>query len=211
MKIAVIGANGKSGSLIAKEAVARGHEVTGIVRDDNKEVPAQAKKVAKDIFDLSYDDLAEYDAIVDAFGVWAEEDLPRHKTSLKHLADILSGKPNRLLVVGGAGSLYIDPQHKTRVMDTPDFPDSFKPLANNMGAALDAIKTRNNVKWTYISPSANFDAEGERTGKYKAGNEELLVNSAGQSEISYADYAVAMVDEIESGAHPKARFTVCSI
>ena len=164
--------------------------------------------MTKDILALTYDDLKDYDAIVDAFGVWAEKDLPQHKTSLMHLADVLSGKPNRLLVVGGAGGLYVDPQHTTRVMDTPDFPDTFKPLAINMCAVFNELKTRNDVNWTYISPSANFDAEGSRTGKYRAGGEELLVNSAGQSEISYADYAIAMVDEIENGEHIKERFTV---
>ena len=208
MKIAVIGASGKSGSVITKEALARGHKVTGIVRDASKDVPAQAQKMTKDILALTYDDLKDYDTIVDAFGVWAEKDLPQHKTSLMHLADVLSGKPNRLLVVGGAGGLYVDPQHTTRVMDTPDFPDAFKPLAINMCAAFNELKTRNDVNWTYISPSANFDAEGARTGKYRAGGEELLVNSAGQSEISYADYAIAMVDEIENGEHIKERFSV---
>lgn len=209
MKIAVIGGNGKTGSLIVKEALSRGLDVTAIVRKAGDDL-GNAKVVIKDLFDLSYEDVKEYDVIVDAFAAWTEETMPLHQTSLKHLADILSGKENRLLVVGGAGSLYVNPEHTVRVMDDPNFPESFMALANNMGAALDALKQRDDVNWTYISPSANFVADGERTGTYRAGGEELLVNSKGESEISYADYAIAMVDEIEQGKHIKQRFTVVS-
>ena len=92
--------------------------------------------------------------------------MPLHSASLKHLCDILSGTDTRLLVVGGAGSLYVDPEHTAQVMDGPDFPEVFKPLATNMGKALDELRRRDDVKWTYISPAGDFQAEGERTGKY---------------------------------------------
>ena len=210
MKIAVIGANGKAGSLIVKEALERGHEVTAVVRDSSKVNNTQVKILEKDLFDLTYDDLKENDAVIDAFAVWAEDQLYQHKTSLAHLSDILAEKPVRLLVVGGAGSLYVDPEHKLRLMDTPDFPDMFKPLASNMGEAFDALRTRKEVNWTYLSPSADFSAEGVRTGKYKAGGEELMTNSKGLSTISYADYAIAMLDEAELPKHLQERFTVVS-
>ena len=210
MKIAVIGANGKAGSLIVKEALERGHEVTAVVRDSSKVNNTQVKILEKDLFDLTYDDLKENDAVIDAFAVWAEDQLYQHKTSLAHLSDILAEKPVRLLVVGGAGSLYVDPEHKLRLMDTPDFPDMFKPLASNMGEAFDALRTRKDVNWTYLSPSADFSAEGVRTGKYKAGGEELMTNSKGLSTISYADYAIAMLDEAELPKHLQVRFTVVS-
>ena len=210
MKIAVIGANGKAGSLIVKEALERGHEVTAVVRDSSKVNNTQVKILEKDLFDLTYDDLKENDAVIDAFAVWAEDQLYQHKTSLAHLSDILAEKPVRLLVVGGAGSLYVDPEHKLRLMDTPDFPDMFKPLASNMGEAFDALRTRKDVNWTYLSPSADFSAEGVRTGKYKAGGEELMTNSKGLSTISYADYAIAMLDEAELPNHLQERFTVVS-
>lgn len=210
MKIAVIGANGKAGSLIVKEALERGHEVTAVVRDSSKVNNTQVKILEKDLFDLTYDDLKENDAVIDAFAVWAEDQLYQHKTSLAHLSDILAEKPVRLLVVGGAGSLYVDPEHKLRLMDTPDFPDMFKPLASNMGEAFDALRTRKDVNWTYLSPSADFSAEGVRTGKYKAGGEELITNSKGLSTISYADYAIAMLDEAELPKHLQERFTVVS-
>ncbi len=210
MKIAVIGANGKAGSLIVKEALERGHEVTAVVRDSSKVNNTQVKILEKDLFDLTYDDLKENDAVIDAFAVWAEDQLYQHKTSLAHLSDILAEKPVRLLVVGGAGSLYVDPEHKLRLMDTPDFPDMFKPLVSNMGEAFDALRTRKDVNWTYLSPSADFSAEGVRTGKYKAGGEELMTNSKGLSTISYADYAIAMLDEAELPKHLQERFTVVS-
>lgn len=100
--------------------------------------------------------------------------------------------------------------HTLQVMDTPDFPDRFKPLARNMGAAFDTLRVRKDVKWTYLSPAGNFVADDLRTGKYTAGGEEILVNSKGKSEISYADYAIAMIDEAENGKHIQMRFTVVS-
>ena len=208
MKIAVIGANGKSGSLIVKEALSRGHAVTAIVRKADAKVDPKADVLVKDLFDLTYDDLKPFDVIVDAFATWTPESLPLHQTSLKHLTDILSGKPNRLLVVGGAGSLYVNPELSVRLVDTPEFPEEFKPLATNMAKALDELKKCDNVNWTYLSPAIEFVADGAKTGHYTAGGEQFMVNSQGKSQISYADYAIAMVDEAENAKHTKQRFTV---
>ena len=133
MKMAVVCANGKAGKWIVKEAMARGLDVTAVVRGENRTEAKQA--VVKDLYDLTAEDLKGFDVVVDAFGAWAPETLPQHSTSLKHLCDILSGTDVRLLVVGGAGSLYVNPEHTAQVMDGPDFPDVFKPLASNMGAA----------------------------------------------------------------------------
>ena len=108
----------------------------------------------------------------------------------------------------GAGSLYVDAAHTRQVMDGPDFPEVFKPLATNMGKALDELRRRDDVKWTYISPAGDFQADGERTGKYIQAGEELTLNGRGESIISYADYAIALVDEAVSGAHPQARISV---
>ncbi|WP_294581301.1 NAD(P)-dependent oxidoreductase [uncultured Thomasclavelia sp.] len=206
MKIAVVCANGKAGKLIVKEAVARGLEVTAVVRGENQ---TEAKNViVKDLYDLTSEDLKDFDVVVDAFGAWVEEDLPQHSTSLKHLCDILSGSNTRLLIVGGAGSLYVNPEHTVCVADGPDFPDAFKPLAAAMAKALNELRNRNDVKWTYISPAGDFQAEGERTGAYILGGEELTLNDKGESIISYADYAIAMVDEIVSGNHLQQRISV---
>lgn len=207
MKIAVIGGNGKAGSLIVKEALNREHEVTAIVRKAGADL-GNAKIIVKDLFDLSYDDVKDYDVIVDAFGAWTPETIPQHITATKHLCDILSGKQNRLLIVGGAGSLYVNPEHTMMLIETPEFPDMFKPLAQAQGEALQNLRERNDVRWTFLSPAADFRADGERTGKYKLGGEELVVSGAGESQISYADYAIAMVDEAERGNHINARFSV---
>ncbi len=206
MKIAVVCANGKAGKRIVKEAVDRGLDVTAIVRGENR--TAAKKAVIKDLFDLTREDLLPYDVVIDAFGAWTAETLPQHATSLKHLCDALSGTDVRLLVVGGAGSLYVDAAHTQQVMDGPDFPDAFKPLAANMGAALAQLRGRDDVDWTYISPAADFRADGERTGKYVLSGEELTLNARGESVISYADYAIAMVDEAENGHHPRQRISV---
>ncbi|MWP49226.1 MULTISPECIES: NAD(P)-dependent oxidoreductase [unclassified Gilliamella] len=210
MKIAVIGASGKTGQLLVKEAISRGHDVTAIVRKPNQHLDPKAAVLIKDLFELTYNDLKPFDVIIDAFGTWSLESLPLHQTSLKHLTDILSGKANRLLVVGGAGSLYVNPQHSIRLIDTPDFPDEFKPLATNMARALDQLRKCNNVQWTYLSPAIEFNADGERTGHYIMGGEEALFNSKGKSQISYADYAIAMIDEAQTAKHIKQRFTVAS-
>lgn len=206
MKIAVVCANGKAGKLIVKEAVERGLDVTAVVRGENQ--TAAKNVIQKDLFDLTTADLESFYVVVDAFGAWAEEILPQHSTSLKHLCDILSGKETRLLVVGGAGSLYVNPEHTAQVMDGPDFPDVFKPLAAAQGKALEELRLRNDVKWTFISPAGDFQAEGERTGGYILAGEELTLNDKGESIISYADYAIAMVDEMTKGNHIQERISV---
>lgn len=206
MKIAVICANGKAGRLIVKEAADRGLDVTAVVRGEN--LTAAKNVLKKDLFELTADDLKGFDAVIDAFGAWTPETLEQHSSSLKHLCDALSGSETRLLVVGGAGSLYVNPEHTVCVSDGPDFPDMFKPLASAMAKALGELRGRSDVKWTYISPAADFRADGERTGKYILGGEELVLNSRGESVISYADYAAAMIDEVTNGNNIGKRISV---
>ena len=123
---------------------------------------------------------------------------------------MLAGSDKRLGIVGGAGSLYVDAEHTCTVADGPDFPDAFKPLAAAHQTLLDALRKREDVRWTYISPAADFQADGARTGQYTLGGEELMLNAKGKSEISYADYAIAFVDEIEKGNHLNQRISVVS-
>lgn len=205
MKLAVVCANGKAGKLIVEEAVKRGMDVTAVVRGENQTVAQHT--LSKDLFDLTKEDLAGFDVVVDAFGTWAPETLHLHSESLKHLADILSGSNVRLLVVGGAGSLYINKEHTMQVMDAPNFPEMFKPLAQKQGKSLEELRARTDVKWTYISPAGDFRADGPRTGEYILAGEELTLNDKGQSIISYADYAIAMVDEAEKGNHIQQRIS----
>ena len=205
-KIAVVAANGKAGQLIVKEAVNRGFDVTAVVRGENKTVAGNA--IVKDLFDLTAADLAGFDAVVDAFGAWTPDTVGQHTTSLMHLADALSGTDTHLFVVGGAGSLYLDAEHTTQVKDLDSFPDEFKPLANAQGDQLVALRKRDDVNWTYVSPAADFQADGERTGKYTLAGEEFTADENGVSTISYADYAIAMVDLIADGGHARERVSV---
>ncbi len=207
-KVAIVCAAGKQGTCLVNEAVARGYDVTGFVRGNGKIANPAAKTVVKDLFDLTREDLAGFDVVIDALGAWTPETLPLHRTSLKHLCDILSGTKIRLLVVGGAGSLYVNPEHTVQVKDLESFPDAFKPLANMQGAALDDLRKRSDVLWTFLSPAADFVADGARTGEYLLGGEEYFVNDKGESRISYADYAIAMIDEIENANNIQKRFSV---
>ena len=206
MKIAVICANGKAGRLIVKEAMGRDLDVTAVVRGENRS--AAGKVIVKDLFGLTAADLKDFDAVVDAFGAWTPDTIPQIPRAVAHLCDALSGTDIRLLVVGGAGSLYVNKEHTACVEDGPDFPDAFKPLSAAHGEALKALRSREDVKWTYINPAGDFQAEGERTGEYILGGEEMTLNSKGESVISYADYAIAMVDEITNGGHIQERISV---
>lgn len=206
MNIAIIGATGKAGNLIMQEALKRGHNVTAIVRNAGK-VKEKVAIIEEDVMDLTTGQLKQFDAVIDAFGAEPGHE-EMHQTTLAHLSDILAGQKTRLLVVGGAASLYVDDALTVRLLDTPDFPDAYKPVAANMSKAFDKLKSRQDINWTYVSPSAFFNAAGVRTGTYATGKDKLMVNSLGDSTISYADFAIAMMDEVEHAKHVKQRFTV---
>ncbi len=199
MKIAVIGANGKAWSLITNEAVARGHEVTAIVRSENK-TNAQSS-IKKDALNLTKEDLKDFDVVVNAFGAWTPETLPQHKLIAQHLVNLLSNTQTRLMVVGGAWSLFVDPEHTIHLGKTPNFPEIFLPVSNASLEAYNIIVNASEVNWTYVTPPANFKADWETTGEYLLGTSEFFLNSRGESQVSYADYALAMVDLIESNGH----------
>lgn len=208
MKIAVIAASGKVGQLVVQEAAQRGFQVTAFSRRPIE--TAAEKLVVKDIFEITREDLAKFDVVVDAFGAWTPAALDQHTTSLMHLADALAGSATRLLVVGSAGSLYLDKEHTLQLVDSPEMPAGFLPLATAMSKALDQLRERTDVRWTYLSPAIDFRADGPRTGSYLLGGEELALNESGQSYVSYADYAIALVDEAEKAAHVQQRIGVYS-
>ena len=205
--IAVVAADGRVARKVITEAVNRGWDVTAFGRKDENTGDAQTY-VKKDILDLTREDLEGFDAVVDAFGAWTPETFHLHGETLQHLLDILAGTDVRLVYVGGAGSLYVNPEHTLQVYQTPDFPAEFVPLATAQVGTLAQIRPVKDVKWTYISPAGDFQADGERTGEYILAGEELTLNDRGESIISYADYAIALVDEIESGNHIQERISV---
>ena len=205
MKVAIIGANGKSGSNLVQEALKQGHDVTAIVR--NKEYKnGDVKIVYKDIFELIKADLEGFDAVISAFAAWTPETFGLHKKVAKHLADALSGTKTRLLVIGGAGTLYVDDK-QTMVMDTPSFPAEYMGVAKATAESFSELKGRTGVLWTYVSPAGDYDANGARTGKYVLGGDNLILNSKNESYISYADLALAVIDELKNGAFVQKRFT----
>ncbi|MGQ2375104.1 NAD(P)-dependent oxidoreductase [Companilactobacillus zhachilii] len=204
MKVAVIGANGKEGSLIVKEALSRGLDVTSIVRDAKKS-PTD-KYLIRDVYSLQAEDIKNFDVLVDALGFFGPA-VKEYVPATKHLIEIIGDSKTRLLVVGGAGSLYLDETHTKKLYQQADFPEVVKPLSEEMGKSLDVLR-ESKIDWTFISPAADFQADGERTGKYVLAGEELTFDADGKSEISYADFAIAMVDEIVEAKHSKKRISV---
>ncbi|WP_157015077.1 NAD(P)-dependent oxidoreductase [Mesorhizobium xinjiangense] len=200
MKIALIGATGNVGSRILAELVSRGHEVTAIVRHPEK-VPNGAGVTAKkgDVYDK--DGLAAllkgHDAVISSVHFTASDP----KTLVEAVRD--SGV-KRYLVVGGAGSLEVAPG--VTLVSTPDFPPEYKAEATKGGEFLNMLHGEGEIDWTFLSPSAAF-VPGERTGKFRLGGDQLLTTNKGSS-ISFEDYAIALVDELEKPAHSRQRFTV---
>lgn len=205
MKIAIIGANGKSGTNSVNEALKQGYDVTAIIR--NKEYKNESVKVVyKDIFELTKADLAGFDAVISAFAAWSEETFPLHKKVAAHLVNLLEGTSTRLIVVGGAGTLFVDDKG-TMLMDTPDFPAAYMGVAKATAESYFVLKGSANVLWTYVSPAADYDENGARTGKYMLGGDDLILNSQNESYISYADLALAIIDELKNKKFIQKRFT----
>ncbi len=208
MKIAIIGANGKSGVKLVNEALKQGYDVTAIVR--NKEYKNDNVKVIyKDIFDLTKSDLVGFNAVISTFAAWTPETFPLHKKVAAHLANLLEGSNTRLLVVGGAGTLFVDDKG-TMVMDTPDFPVAYMGVAKATAESYFELKDRSDLLWTYVSPAGDYDANGARTGKYVLGGDNLILNSKNESYISYADLALAIIDELKNKKFIQKRFTEVS-
>ncbi|MBP1047992.1 NAD(P)H-binding protein [Enterococcus sp. BWM-S5] len=207
MRIAVLGGNGKAGSLIIKELIRRNLDVTAIVRSKNK-LEEKVPTIEKDIYSLSANDIKDFDVLVCALGF--RDHVEEFSSSMEHLLTILAGLSVRLVVVGGAGSLYIDAEQTIELKDSPDFPKEYKAVPTAMSESLQLLKHSSGVTWTYVSPAETFDAHGERTGHYQLAGEVLTRNAAGKSYISYADYAIALADEIEHAAHLNQRISVYS-
>ncbi|HEL2058544.1 TPA: NAD(P)H-binding protein [Streptococcus suis] len=206
MKIAIIAANGQAGQVLTQEAVERGHQVTAIVRSENK---SQAQEVIqKDALALTKEDLASFDLVINAFGAWTAETLPQHSQLAEHLTTLLATSPTRLLIVGGAGSLFLDETGQLALKDSSDFPAEYLPIAEAMGEGLAIYRRAQDVNWLYLSPAADFDATGEKTGVYTLAGEIFQVNAKGESYISYRDYALALLDLAENSEHNQVRLSV---
>lgn len=200
MKIAVIGATGSVGSRLVSEALGRGHEVTGIARQTDQLAPRPGLSLRDgDINDASLSSLLTgHDAVISATRF--ENTDPR-----KVIEAVKTAGVPRLLVVGGAGSLEVAPGKA--LVDTPDFPEAYKREALPGRDFLNTLRAEHDLNWTFVSPSAIF-VPGERTGKFRIGGDQLLIGADGESRISQEDFAIAMIDELETPRHERRRFTV---
>jgi uncharacterized protein len=201
MKIAIIGATGNVGTRLVNEALSRHHAVTGIARDPSKltrrtGLSATTGDVTKP--DAILPLLKGHDVIISALRFQGFD-------PLQLIELVRNSGVKRYLVVGGAASLEIAPGQI--LLDSPNFPPAYKPEASAGKAFLDALRNVTDLDWTYMSPSAFF-GPGERTGKFRLSGNALLTAADGKSSISYEDYAVAMLDEIEKPRHIRGRFTV---
>jgi uncharacterized protein len=215
MKLALFGANGMAGSRIVNEALRRGHELTAIVRDLSRfYIPTTfvGNVVVGNVLDpANVAKLVQgHDAAISTVGPGADEasdpilaqDVIKAATSL--IEGLTHAGVRRLIVVGGAGSLKI--ANGVRFVDTPDFPEIYRPASLAHCEALEIYKTCD-LDWTFISPAALFEP-GERTGKYRIESDQLLVDEKGESKISAEDYAIALLDEIERPQFIRRRMTV---
>lgn len=201
MKIAVAGASGLAGSEITKELSRRGHSVTAIARNPEKIAALpNVTPIRGDVLDQA--GLAK---------LWAGHDVAVSSVHflasdpLKLIGAAKDSKVARYLVVGGAGSLEVAPGVK--LVTTEGFPAQYKAEAERGSAFLDLLRQEKDLNWTFISPSALF-VEGQRTARFRLGTDQLLADANGKSWITFADYAIALADEIERPAHQRQRFTV---
>lgn len=200
-KIAIIGATGRAGSQLLEEALHRGHSVTAIARDTTK-VGERAGVVCKQLDALDSEALTEavtgHDLVISAAHF---STVPADKI----IAAVKAAGVKRLLVVGGAGSLLLP--DNSRVIDSEGFPEAYLAEASAGALFLDVLRNEQDLDWTFLSPSAEF-VETERTGHFRLGKDHLLFDATGRSWISLADYAIAMIDEVEKPQNSRARFTV---
>ena len=205
MKLAVIGANGKAGRLIVQEAIDRGHEVTAIVRDRNK-LDVNVRILEKDIQSLKSEELKDFDILINAMGAGTQDPII-YQDATRHMIEVLLDLPKlRYLVVGGAGSLFTDATMASALYETEQFPKAIYPTAMNMAQALELLRA-SQIQWTFFSPAIQFDPKGRRTGTYKLGSELVILNQAQESYISYLDYVIALLDEVEHPQFICKRFT----
>lgn len=210
MNIALIGASGFIGSALLDEALRRGHQVTALVSSPAKLAPRP--DLAVEGVDVNHTAalaalLRGKDAALSAFSGHAQADVRGYYVAGMRsiVAAAKQAALPRLLVVGGAASLEIAPGRI--LLDSPDFPAQWHGTAAGARDALQLLRDEAALDWTMLSPSAHLEP-GPRTGRFRLGGDQLLVGADGQSRISVADYAVAMLDELETPAHSRRRFTV---
>jgi putative NADH-flavin reductase len=209
MNIVLIGASGFIGTAILNEALARGHAVTALVTRPEKLAAREGLRALRaDVMDTAAlsAQFAGADAVISAFSGHAQAEVFDYFVAGTRsiIAAAREARAPRLLYVGGAGTLEVAPG--VQLIDTPSFPDAYKATAEGARQALLLLRAQTALNWTMLSPSAVI-APGARTGVFRLGGEQLLTGADGSSRISVEDYAVAMIDELETPAHERQRFT----
>jgi putative NADH-flavin reductase len=210
MKLALVGASGTIGQRILREALRRGHEITAIVRDPSKITNRSPKlqPVVGNVLDAGSVAavVKGHDAVLSAYGPGGDDPDRTLVTAARALiTGLKAAGVNRLVVVGGAGTLEIDPG--VQLMDTSALPDAWKGIALAHRDAKRVYDTETDLEWSYVSPAA-FIEPGDRTGTFRIGGDQLLTDAKGESRISAEDFAVALLDEVEQPKHIRKRFTV---
>ncbi len=211
-EILLIGATGFVGSAILNELLSRGHKVTAVVRDPAKLEGKEVTAVKEDVANVdAIADLARgKDAVISAYNPgWTNPDIATLITENypKILNAAKQSGVGRLLIVGGAGTLFCAPG--LRVVDSGAIPEAIMGGVRPLGDFyLNTLINENDIDWVFFSPAGAFDENGQRTGKFRLGKDDLIVDADGNSHISVQDYAVAMVDELEQENHHKERFTI---
>lgn len=193
MNIGIIGATGKLGNLLLEKLTDRGEQPTAIVRNKENLNSTVSPVIEKDIFDLTTDDIKTFDVVINAFNAPLDEP-KQFITSTEHLINILKGTQTRLVFAGGAGVLLVD--EDTMLVDTPEVPEEFKPIAEAEVTAFKSLAKVKDFDWTYMAPPAIMEFEAPHTGKHYFSGNKLGVNADGKSFISYSDYADAFVEKI---------------
>ena len=218
MNLAVIGATGYVGDAVVRELAARGHNITAFARNPAKVLAAaNVRAVAADVTAADFAaQLAGFDAVVSAFNPgWTNPHIARDFRAgyAAILAAAKAAQVPYLLAVGGAGSLYVAPG--VQLIDTPAFPQEIYDGANAARELLRDLQARDDLNWSLISPPARLGAEAgfseERTGKYRLGQDDLLMDGDAPAGISVADLAIAIADDVEQKAHLRQRFTVAGV
>ena len=215
MNLAVIGATGYVGDAVVRELAARGHNITAFPA--KVLAAANVRAVAADVTAADFAaQLAGFDAVVSAFNPgWTNPHIGRDFRAgyAAILAAAKAAQVPYLLAVGGAGSLYVAPG--VQLIDTPAFPQEIYDGANAARELLRDLQARDDLNWSLISPPARLGAEAgfseERTGKYRLGQDDLLMDGDAPAGISVADLAVAIADDVEQKAHLRQRFTVAGV
>jgi putative NADH-flavin reductase len=213
LKIIVYGGGGNIGSRIVAEAVARGHRVTVVERNPKEgSAPAGVTLIKGDVFDTAQvaKDIAQQDVVVSAVAVRPTPTRDFYVRLVKSVVDAqrsVKGVKPRFMIVGGASSLEVAPGKRLVDSLPPTLPDGVKNEILSMVDALDYLRTVSDTPWTFFSPAQNI-AAGSRTGKFRIGGDQLLKDEHGESRISYEDYAVALLNEIETPHYKNKRFTV---